>query len=85
MQKIYRYTQYFFRGMTAFGFYMGLLHANISDSLAEATDGIALLVWILAMVCMIMGLVGARRCKQLEREYIREQREEQRRIERRIA
>lgn len=80
MQKVYRHTRYFFRSMTAFGFYMGLLHANISDGVMDATDGITLFIWILAIICMIMGLIGAKYCGYLEREYIREQRREERRI-----
>lgn len=79
MQKMYRYTRCFFRTMIAFGMYMGLCHANISDGLMEATEEITLLIWILAMACMIMGLFGARYCGYLEREYIREQRAEERR------
>lgn len=79
MQKIYRISQYFFRVMTAFGFYMGLCHASISDGLMEATEQIAFLIWALAIACMIMGFIGARYCKILERDYIREQRAEERR------
>lgn len=71
--------------MSFFGFCLGIRSSNIGEGLIKATDTAAELAWLVAMGCIIMAYIGIGACRELEREYIQEQRDEERRVFERCA
>ena len=80
MAHVYRACRYAFRVMGAWGICLGIHHANITDGMVIATEQAAITVFIISLACMVFAVIGDLRFEYLEREYIQEQRREERRV-----
>ena len=79
MVHVYRICRYAFRAMGVWGICLGIHHANITDGMVVATEQAAIAAFIVSLACMIFAVIGDLRFEYLEREYIWEQRREERR------
>lgn len=85
MAHVYRACRYIFTGIAVYGIYFGFHVANISEGFVKVPEIIADVAFVTSMMCSILGMIGMRRYKKLERKYIQEQRKEENRALRRCA
>lgn len=78
MAHVYRACRYVFRVMGVWGICLGIHHANITAGMIVATEQAAKTVFIISLACMAFAMIGDLRFEYLEREYIYEQRREER-------